>query len=91
MPPAMSMGPEGGRGPAGRADLLEAGPVPGGLGGVLGQVMPQVPAVSDLDRGGCSVAGPSAWAPVSCEYSSAEHSPAKVGLTELAMGGVVGQ
>ena len=29
----------------GRADLLEAGPVPGdGLSGVLGQVMPQVPA-----------------------------------------------
>ena len=42
----------------GRGDLLEAGPVPGdGLGGVLGQVMPQVPAVSDLDRAGGPVAG----------------------------------
>ncbi len=42
----------------GRADLLEAGPVPGdGLGGVPGQVVPQVPAVSDLDPSGGSVAG----------------------------------
>ena len=45
----------------GRGDLLEAGPVPGdGLGGVLGQVMTQVPAVSDLDRGGGPPRAPSA-------------------------------
>ena len=43
------------------SDLLEAGPVPGdGLGGVLGQVMPQVPAVSDLDRAGVPSRAPSA-------------------------------
>jgi hypothetical protein len=48
----------------GRADLLEAGPVPSdGLGGVLGQVMPQLPAVSDLDRAGGPSQAPSAWAP----------------------------
>jgi hypothetical protein len=41
-----------------RGDLLEAGPVPGdGPGGVLGEVMPQMPAVSDLDGAGSSVAG----------------------------------
>src|SRR5689334_10496400 len=44
-----------------RGDLLEVGPVPGdGLGGVLGQVMPEVPAVSDLDRAGAPSRAPSA-------------------------------
>ena len=52
------MSPDGGGRSGGRADLLEAGPVPGdGLGGVLGQVVPQLPAVSDLDRAGGPVAG----------------------------------
>jgi hypothetical protein len=42
----------------GRSDLPEAGPVPGdGPGGVLGQGMPQVPAVSGLNRAGGPVAG----------------------------------
>jgi hypothetical protein len=52
--PAMRMGPDGGcRSAVAAGDLLEAGLVPGdGLGGALGQVMPQVPAVSDLDRPG---------------------------------------
>jgi hypothetical protein len=43
---------------SGCGDLLEAGPVAGdGPGGVLGEVVPQVPAVSDLDRVGGAVAG----------------------------------
>jgi hypothetical protein len=42
----------------GGGDLLEAGPVAGdGFGGVLGEVVPQVPAVGDLDRLRCAVAG----------------------------------
>ena len=42
----------------GRGDLLEAGPVAGdGLGGVLGEVMPQMPAVGDLNRSRGAVAG----------------------------------
>jgi hypothetical protein len=45
----------------GRGDLGEAGPVPGdGLGGVLGQGMPQVPGVSDLDRARAPSRAPSA-------------------------------
>ena len=41
-----------------RGDLLEAGPVTrDGPGRVLGEVMPQVPAVGDLDGAGGSVAG----------------------------------
>jgi hypothetical protein len=43
---------------SGRGDLLEAGPVAGdGPGGVLGEVVPQVPAVSHPDRAGRAVAG----------------------------------
>jgi hypothetical protein len=43
---------------SGCGDLLEAGPVAGdGLAGVLGEVVPQVPAVGDLDRARCAVAG----------------------------------
>jgi hypothetical protein len=62
MSPAMRMGPGGGCRPAAAAgDLLEAGPVPGdGLEGAPGQVMPQVPAVSDLDRAGGPSRAPSA-------------------------------
>jgi len=43
---------------SGRGDLLEAGPVAGGgLGGVLSQVVPQMPAVSHLNRARGAVAG----------------------------------
>jgi hypothetical protein len=57
--PATSMGPGGGRG-----DLLEAGPVPGdGLGGVLGQVMPQVQRSATWTAAGVPSRAPSAWAP----------------------------
>ena len=42
----------------GRGDLFQAGPVACDcLHGVLGEVVPQVPAVSDLDRGRSTVAG----------------------------------
>jgi hypothetical protein len=80
--PAMRMGPDGGcRSAAAAGDLLEAGLVPGdGLGGALGQVMPQVPAVSDLDRPGARRGRP----------RLSTHQP-KVGLTELTMGGIAGQ
>jgi len=42
---------------SGCGDLPEAGPVAGdGPGGVLGEVVPQMPAISDLGRAGGAVA-----------------------------------
>jgi hypothetical protein len=45
-------------GAGGCGDLFQAGSVAcDGLPGVPGEVVPQVPAVSDLDRGGGAIAG----------------------------------
>ena len=47
-----------------------------GLGGVLGEVVPQVPAVSDLDRARCAVAGAFG---IGAGPVAADHPRARVG------------
>jgi hypothetical protein len=70
---------------SGGGDLLEAGSVPGdGFGGVLGEVVPQVPAAGDLDRLRCAVAGAFG---IRASPVAADHLRAWVSLEPMIMAG----